>query len=47
MRTHITCGLAHTMEVLEPYFRLRTASGKTFYRSTHKQKQLIRASKPS
>jgi DNA-binding GntR family transcriptional regulator len=44
MRAHITCGLAHTMEVLEPYFRLRTASGKTFFRSKRKQPQLISGS---
>lgn len=43
MREHIACGLQHTMEVLEPYFRLRKASGTTFHRSQRKQKQLIRA----
>ena len=45
MREHIACGLQHTMEVLEPYFRLRKASGTTFHRSQQKQKQLIRASR--
>lgn len=37
MREHVACGLSHTIEVLEPYFRLRTASGKTFFRSKRKQ----------
>ena len=45
MREHIACGLQHTMEVLEPYFRLRKASGTTFHRSQRKQKLLIRASR--
>ena len=47
MREHIASGLQHTMAVLEPYFRLRKASGTTFHRSQRKQKQLIRASRPS
>jgi DNA-binding GntR family transcriptional regulator len=33
MRGHIAHGLNHTMEVLEPYFRLRKASGRTFSRT--------------
>ena len=37
MREHVACGLQHTMDVLEPYFRLRTSSGKTFFRSKRKQ----------
>ena len=37
MRGHIACGLQHTIAVLEPYFRFRTASGKTFFRSKKKQ----------
>jgi DNA-binding GntR family transcriptional regulator len=47
MRDHIACGLKRTMEVLEPYFRLRKASGTTFHRSQRKQKLLIRVAKPS
>src|SRR5439155_22398694 len=47
MREHIACGLKHTMEVLEPYFHLRNASGRTFHRSKRKQRQLIRAAPPS
>ena len=34
MREHIAGGLKHTMTVLEPYFQLRKASGKTFFRSS-------------
>jgi hypothetical protein len=33
MRAHIAHGLAHTLNVLAPYFRLRKASGKTFSRT--------------
>lgn len=33
MRAHIAHGLRITLEVLEPYFRLRKASGKTFSRT--------------
>src|SRR5207247_1921142 len=33
MRAHIAVGLRHTMRVLEPYFRLRKMSGKTFSRA--------------
>jgi DNA-binding GntR family transcriptional regulator len=36
MREHIAVGLKHTMNVLEPYFRLRKASGRTFFRSSQK-----------
>jgi DNA-binding GntR family transcriptional regulator len=36
MRGHIAGGLKHTMTALEPYFRLRKASGKTFFRSSRK-----------
>jgi DNA-binding GntR family transcriptional regulator len=41
MREHIAVGMAHVMEVLEPYFRLRKAHGRTFYRSERKLKQPI------
>lgn len=37
MRAHVAHGLRHTMEVLEPYFRLRKASGKTFSRTQSHQ----------
>jgi DNA-binding GntR family transcriptional regulator len=39
MRQHIAVGMQHVMEVLEPYFRLRKANGRTFYRSEKKLKQ--------
>jgi GntR family transcriptional regulator, rspAB operon transcriptional repressor len=44
MREHILCGLQHTMEVLEPYFQLRKASGSTFIRSQQKQRQILKSS---
>jgi DNA-binding GntR family transcriptional regulator len=40
MREHISAGLKHTRELLEPYFRLRTANGRTFVRSKRKQRLL-------
>ncbi len=39
MREHIAVGKAHTLEVLEPYFKLRKATGQTFFRSLKKQQQ--------
>jgi DNA-binding GntR family transcriptional regulator len=39
MRRHIAVGMEHVMEVLEPYFRLRKANGRTFYRSEKKMRQ--------
>ena len=33
MRAHIAHGLRHTLEALEPYFRLRKVRGKTFSRT--------------
>jgi DNA-binding GntR family transcriptional regulator len=39
MREHIAVGMEHVMEVLEPYFRLRKANGRTFYRSERKLRQ--------
>ena len=38
MRQHIAVGMQHTLEVLEPYFRMRTATGETFFRSEKKRK---------
>jgi DNA-binding GntR family transcriptional regulator len=37
IRQHIALGLQHTLEQLEPYFRLRAATGETFHRSEKKQ----------
>lgn len=33
MRAHIAHGLKHTLQLLEPYFRLRKLSGRTFSRT--------------
>jgi DNA-binding GntR family transcriptional regulator len=38
MREHVRVGLARTLEVLEPYFRLRRANRETFIRSERKQR---------
>jgi DNA-binding GntR family transcriptional regulator len=38
MRDHIAVGLTRTLEVLEPYFRLRRAHRQTFIRSERKQR---------
>ncbi|HJZ73309.1 MAG TPA: GntR family transcriptional regulator [Vicinamibacterales bacterium] len=37
MREHVTVGLNRTLEVLEPYFRMRPAHRQTFVRSERKQ----------
>ena len=39
MRQHIAVGMEHSLEVLQPYFKLRKATGRTFYRSDRKLKQ--------
>ena len=36
VREHIAVGMRHSLELLEPYFRLRTATGHTFYRSARR-----------
>jgi DNA-binding GntR family transcriptional regulator len=36
VRQHIAVGMEHSLEVLQPYFRLRKATGRTFYRSDRK-----------
>jgi DNA-binding GntR family transcriptional regulator len=33
VRAHIAVGVEHTLEALEPYFKLRQANGRTFFRS--------------
>ena len=38
MRAHVAVGLEHTLEVLEPYFRIRRAHRETFVRSERKQR---------
>jgi DNA-binding GntR family transcriptional regulator len=37
MREHVAVGLNRTLEVLEPYFRIRSAHRQTFIRSERKQ----------
>jgi DNA-binding GntR family transcriptional regulator len=41
MRAHVNCGLQNTMERLKPYFRIRKAFGRTYYRSEKRQKQQL------
>ena len=36
VRRHLAVGMEHAMEVLQPYFRLRKATGRTFHRSDKK-----------
>ena len=36
VREHIAVGMERSLEVLQPYFRLRKATGRTFYRSDRK-----------
>jgi hypothetical protein len=39
VRRHLAVAVQHSMEVLEPYFRLRKATGRTFHRSDKKLRQ--------
>ncbi len=39
VRQHIAVGMQRSIEVLQPYFRLRKAAGSTFYRSDKKLRQ--------
>jgi len=39
VRRHLAVGMEHSMEVLEPYFSLRKATGRTFHRSDKKLRQ--------
>jgi DNA-binding GntR family transcriptional regulator len=41
MREHIVRGMENTMNRLKPYFRIRKAYGKTFFRSEKRQKQQL------
>jgi DNA-binding GntR family transcriptional regulator len=38
MRAHVNRGMENTMKRLKPYFRIRKAYGKTFFRSEKRQK---------
>lgn len=39
VRRHLAVGMEHSMEVLQPYFRLRKATGRTFHRSDKRLRQ--------
>jgi DNA-binding GntR family transcriptional regulator len=39
VRNHLAVGMEHSLQVLQPYFKLRKATGRTFYRSDRKLKQ--------
>jgi DNA-binding GntR family transcriptional regulator len=39
MRQHVNCGMDNAMERLKPYFRIRRAFGRTYFRSEKRQKQ--------
>ena len=39
VRQHIAVGMERSLEVLQPYFKLRKATGRTFYRSEKRLKQ--------
>jgi DNA-binding GntR family transcriptional regulator len=41
MRAHVNRGMENTMARLKPYFRIRKAFGKTFFRSQKRQKQQL------
>jgi DNA-binding GntR family transcriptional regulator len=41
MRVHVNRGMQNTMERLKPYFRIRKAFGRTYYRSEKRQKQQL------
>ena len=41
VRSHLAVGMEHAMEVLQPYFRLRMATGQTFHRSDKKRQDPI------
>jgi DNA-binding GntR family transcriptional regulator len=43
VREHLVIGKQRTLEVLEPYFRMRRANGKRFYRKTKNIKQSAEA----
>ena len=39
VRQHIAVGMVRSLEVLQPYFKLRNATGRTFHRTDRKLKQ--------
>jgi DNA-binding GntR family transcriptional regulator len=41
MRLHVNHGMQHAMERLKPFFRIRKAFGRTYFRSEKRQKQQL------
>jgi DNA-binding GntR family transcriptional regulator len=41
MRQHVNRGMENTMSRMKPYFRIRKACGKTYFRSEKRQKQQL------
>jgi DNA-binding GntR family transcriptional regulator len=41
MRSHVNRGMQNTMERLKPFFRIRKAFGRTYFRSEKRQKQQL------
>jgi len=39
VRRHLEVGMHHALDVLQPYFKLRKATGRTFYRSDRRLRQ--------
>ena len=39
VRRHLAVGMEHAIEALQPYFKLRKATGRTFYRSDRRLRQ--------
>ena len=39
VREHIAVGMEHSLEILQPYFKLRKATGRTFHRSERRLKR--------
>lgn len=39
VRRHLEVGMEHAMEALQPYFKLRKATGRTFYRNDRRLRQ--------
>ena len=40
-RQHVRVGMDNTMSRMKPYFRIRKAYGKTYFRSEKRQKQYL------
>jgi len=41
MRSHVNHGMQNTMERLKPFFRIRKAFGRTYFRSEKRQKRQL------